>query len=576
MHLASERCRLRMGADMKVPHGPGSRLCRRPRLLPSRHGPALREMASPGRACSHMGGICRRQLDHESGGWAGHWSTRFISMPGSWNKRWCLFAPVDLRGPLPIELRDEAAAPGDGIVAEPVPHRIHRLVDLACPSHLFHPSQKPWNFASPPDTLSGMHKIIEIFADRAALHTEILALRQQVAVLKRKRPRPSLRKADRVFWVILSCLWPGWRHALVIVRPETVIGWHRKGFRLFWTWKSRRGKPGRPPVSREIRHLVRRMSRENTRWGAPRIHGELLKLGFSISQAAVSKYMVRYPSPPSQSWRTFLTNHADCLASIDFFVVPTATFHLLFGFIVLHHERRQIDAFRCHGEPDDGVGRTADPRGIPVGHGAAVPDPRPGRRIRAIVPLDRDGDGRGRGRYGATEPVAKSVCGTPDRQREARMPGPFDHPQRAAFAAHSWLIPRLLSRFKDPLVARQGHTGWTTRSAGRVRNGRFLAQGRRSASSLRTPRGLTTRARIRSIPLCGDVDAAGIRMPLHRFAGTIRRNKHRDDRAHGRLQNPLAQNDVRAGEPSRRWEARWNKWKGQRICAASKAGSVRS
>ena len=144
------------------------------------------------------------------------------------------------------------------------------------------------------------------------------------------------------------------------------------------------------------------------------------------------------------------------------------------------------------------------------------------------------------------------------------MPGPFDHPQRAAFAAHSWLIPRLLSRFKDPLVARQGHTGWTTRSAGRVWNGRFLAQGRRSAPSLRTPRGLTTPARIRSIPLCGNVDAAGIRMPLHRFAGTIRRNKHRDDRAHGRLQNPLAQNDVRAGEPSRRWEARWNKWKGQR------------
>ena len=222
---------------------------------------------------------------------------------------------------------------------------------LPCPSHLFHLSQKPWNFASPPDTLSGMHKIIEIFADRAALHTEILALRQQVAVLKRKRPRPSLRKADRVFWVILSCLWPGWRHALVIVRPETVIGWHRKGFRLFWTWKSRRGKPGRPPVSREIRYLVRRMSRENTRWGAPRIHGELLKLGFSISQAAVSKYMVRYPSPPSQSWRTFLTNHADCLASIDFFVVPTATFHLLFGFIVLHHERRQIVHFGVTANP---------------------------------------------------------------------------------------------------------------------------------------------------------------------------------------------------------------------------------
>ncbi len=196
-----------------------------------------------------------------------------------------------------------------------------------------------------------MHKIIEIFVGRAALHTEILALRQQVAVLKRNKPRPSLRVADRIFWVILSCLWPGWRHSLVIVKPETVIAWHRKGFRLFWTWKSRRGKPGRPPVSREIRDLIRRMSRENTLWGAPRIHGELLKLGFSISQAGVSKYMVRHPSPPSQSWRTFLTNHADCMASIDFFVVPTATFRLLFGFIVLHHERRRIVHFGVTANP---------------------------------------------------------------------------------------------------------------------------------------------------------------------------------------------------------------------------------
>ena len=106
-----------------------------------------------------------------------------------------------------------------------------------------------------------------------------------------------------------------------------------------------------PPVSREIRYLVRRMSRGNTRWGAPRIHGELLKLGFSISQAAVSKYMARYLTPPSQSWRTFLTNHADCLASIDFFAVPTATFHLLFGFTVLHHERRQIVHFGVTANP---------------------------------------------------------------------------------------------------------------------------------------------------------------------------------------------------------------------------------
>jgi hypothetical protein len=169
------------------------------------------------------------------------------------------------------------------------PHTIvsDNSAELTCPSHLFHLPQQPWKFPSPPDTLSGMHKIVKIFAGRAALHTEILALRQQVAVLKRKRPRPPLRMADRVFWVILSCLWPGWCHTLVIVRPETVIGWHRKGVRLFWTWRSQRGKLGRPPVSREIRDLIRRMSRENTLWGAPRIHEELLKLGFATSHAAV-------------------------------------------------------------------------------------------------------------------------------------------------------------------------------------------------------------------------------------------------------------------------------------------------
>ena len=121
-----------------------------------------------------------------------------------------------------------------------------------------------------------------------------------------------------------------------------------QGVQAFLDMEVAAGKPGRPPVSREIRYLVRRMSRENTRWGAPRIHGELLKLGFSISQAAVSKYMARYPS---QSWRTFLANHADCLASIDFFVVPTATFHLLFEFIVLHHERRQIVHFAVTANP---------------------------------------------------------------------------------------------------------------------------------------------------------------------------------------------------------------------------------
>ena len=147
---------------------------------------------------------------------------------------------------------------------------------------------------------------------------------------------------DRLFWIVLSRVWPAWREALVIVKPETVIAWHRKGFRLFWTWKSRRGKLGRQPVPREVRDLIRRMSRENPLWGAPRIHGELLKLGLEVSEATVSKYMTRHPRPPSQTWRAFLENHVGCLASIDFFVVPTATFTMLFAFIVLRHERRRI------------------------------------------------------------------------------------------------------------------------------------------------------------------------------------------------------------------------------------------
>jgi hypothetical protein len=148
----------------------------------------------------------------------------------------------------------------------------------------------------------------DTFCMRAALQLELLAQRQQLVVLTRKSTPPRLRPADRLFWVLLSRLWPGWRGALVIVRPETVIAWHRKGFRVYWTWKSRRGKPGRPPASVEVRALIRQMSRENQLWGAPRIHGELLKLGFEVSEATVSKYLMRQPKPPSSGsisyWRS--------------------------------------------------------------------------------------------------------------------------------------------------------------------------------------------------------------------------------------------------------------------------------
>ena len=138
---------------------------------------------------------------------------------------------------------------------------------------------------------------------------------------------------------------------LVIVKPETVIGWHRKGFRLYWTWKSQQRRGGRPPIPRDVRALISRMSRESPLWGAPRIHGELLKLGIAVSEATVSKYLARLPKPPSQTWRTFLRNHTKALASIDFFVLPTVTFRLLIVFIVLRHERRQIVHFGVTAHP---------------------------------------------------------------------------------------------------------------------------------------------------------------------------------------------------------------------------------
>ena len=173
------------------------------------------------------------------------------------------------------------------------------------------------------------------------LALENLALRQQLAILRRRTKRPQLTKTDRAFWVALSRLWTGWQGTLIVVKPQTVISWHRKGFKLYWTWKSR-NKGGRPRVDVTIRRLIRQMANDNATWGAPRIHGELLKLGFDVSEPTVSRYMPRRRKPPSQTWRTFLRNHSKDLVSIDFFVVPTVTFRLLYVFVVLEHERRRI------------------------------------------------------------------------------------------------------------------------------------------------------------------------------------------------------------------------------------------
>jgi putative transposase len=183
-----------------------------------------------------------------------------------------------------------------------------------------------------------------LLGDRAAIAAENVALRQQLAILQVSAKRPRLRKRDRIFWVWLSRIWSDWRSCLMIVRPETVIGWHRRGFRLYWRWKSRK-KPGRPRTDAEIRELIRRMARENPTWGAPRIQSELALLGFTVAESTVGRYMARHRKPPSQSWRTFLENHVPDIVAIDFFVVATVSFRLLYCFVVLRHDRRRVIHF---------------------------------------------------------------------------------------------------------------------------------------------------------------------------------------------------------------------------------------
>jgi putative transposase len=176
---------------------------------------------------------------------------------------------------------------------------------------------------------------------RTSLELELVALRHQVAVLRRQRKGPlRLFFTDRLLWVWLYRAWPQVLNATVLVKPATVVQWHRKGFRLYWRWRSR--CLGRPKMGTEICDLIRQMSLANPLWGAPRIHGELLKLGIEVSQATVGRYMPWRPKAPSPTWRSFLHNHVTGIAAIDMFVVTTATFQLLYALIVLGHDRRKV------------------------------------------------------------------------------------------------------------------------------------------------------------------------------------------------------------------------------------------
>ena len=180
------------------------------------------------------------------------------------------------------------------------------------------------------------------FKSKIRLEAENAALRHQLIVLRRKlRGRVKLANSDRWFFVQLYRWFPSILKVLTVIRPETLVRWHRAGFRSYWRWKSR-SMGGWPQIETDLRALIRQMSIENSLWGAPRIHGELLKLGFEVAQSSVAKYMVKRRGAPSQGWRTFLCNHAPDIAAMDLFVVPTIGFKLLYGFVIIRLDRRDI------------------------------------------------------------------------------------------------------------------------------------------------------------------------------------------------------------------------------------------
>jgi putative transposase len=199
-----------------------------------------------------------------------------------------------------------------------------------------------------------LDSVLRLCWSRRDLLVENLVLRQQLAVLKRRRRRLCLRLPDKLFWVLVRRLWSGWREALAIVTPETVVRWHRAGFKLYWAWISRRrGNGGRRPTDRELRELIFQMVAENPTWGAPRIHGELQMLGFDVSERTVSRWVRLAPRnpEPAKRWLAFLHNHRELITAMDFFTVPTITFGVLYCFFIIAHDRRRILHFNVTRNP---------------------------------------------------------------------------------------------------------------------------------------------------------------------------------------------------------------------------------
>ena len=192
--------------------------------------------------------------------------------------------------------------------------------------------------------------VVSALKSQRDLTLENVALRHQLMVLRRQPGRLRLKDRDRLLWVWLRRVWPGWHRALVLVQPATVVNWHRNGFRAYWRWKSRTNG-GRPRIDREVRELIRDMWNSNPTWGKPRIRAELAKIGIQVSDSTVWRYRPRRAKPPSQTWRSFLDNHVRDIVAIDFFVVPTATLRVLYVLLIMSHDRRRILHFNVTTAP---------------------------------------------------------------------------------------------------------------------------------------------------------------------------------------------------------------------------------
>jgi hypothetical protein len=332
--------------------------------------------------------------------------------------------------------------------------------------------------------------LVRLFRSHRSLLIENLALRQQLAVFKRQNSRPGLTIADKLFWLLLRRFWCSWKNTLIVVSPNTVVRWHRAGFRLYWRLISRVRKPvGRRPVTEEIRELIFQMVAENPTWRAPRIHGELVMLGFEVSERSVSRWMRHAPRTPdaAQRWLTFLRNHREVIAAMDFFSVPTITFGVLYCFFIIGHDRRRILHFNVTRHPTSTwivqQLREAFPYEPATKFLILDHDSKYGTEVACRDSLH--------GHQGCADrswlSLAEWCCRALGRQLPSRAAGSRDCHQRVASEAAALFLCRVLPPGSHPLRTAEADSE-KEKAVLRPREGGSVASCRWSSSSLRTRR----------------------------------------------------------------------------------------